>query len=126
MSKTSPYNVAAVAVAAVIAVVYVTKKPGQEKAPLDPEREARFQKIVAGAMWLKTNQKNPASFELVSATMPDSATACYVYRGTNSFGAVVTQRHVISNMVNSGELSTWAKHCDGRSGEDFSFARQAL
>ena len=96
------------------------------KAPADPAKEARFQSVVAGARWSKNSMKNPKSFELVSATMPDSATACYVYRGTNSFNAVVTQRHVISNAVNSGEPDAWNRHCEGRSGEDFSYARHAL
>lgn len=101
--------------------------PSAAKPPPDPVREKQFQTAVAGAKWLKSKMKNPASFELVAVTMiGDLQAMCYEYRGTNSFNAIVTSRHVITDNVNSGEARDWNKHCAGKSGTDFSYARHAL
>lgn len=97
------------------------------KAPtvVDP-KEAQFRTVVAGARWLKQNMHNPASFELVSATMIDDKAICYEYRGTNSFNAIVLNRRVITDNVNSGDRKEWNKHCAGKSGTDFTHARRAI
>ncbi len=102
--------------------------PAPKAAPTAAEvqREKDFQAVVAGAVWLKQNTKNPASFELVTAGMIDGKTACYVYRGTNSFNALVVNHHVIGQNINSGSSAAWNKYCAGKSGTDFSNAREAL
>jgi uncharacterized protein (DUF924 family) len=124
MGWTTPIVVTAAA--AGLMLLAGTGKQAKQAEPVDHAKEARFQTVVAGARWLKSNAKNPASFELARAVMVDSQTICYEYRGTNSFNAVVLNRRVISNAVNSGEDRDWNKHCAGRDGEDFTYARQAL
>lgn len=119
-----------------IVVVYqctssaVDRVPGPGKSAsqiaADAATEKRFQAVVAGARWIKKSMKNPASFELVSAMLIGEDIACYTYRGTNSFNAIITSNRVISNTVNSGEPAAWNKHCAGKSGEDFTYARRAL
>lgn len=111
------------------AVYATSSSPNTEKKPpsaAELQKEKDFQTVVAGARWLKRNLKNPSSFELVSAVMVGSDAICYVYRGTNSFNAIVTSRHVFTDSANTSDERAWAKHCAGRQGVDFSHARHAL
>jgi hypothetical protein len=128
-SKLSPAVVwAGIIIAAAAAILWKDGPPAgaARDAAADPQRERDFQAVVAGAAWLKRNTKNPASFELVSATKFGDQAICYVYRGTNSFGAVVTNHHVIADKVNSDEAKDWNRHCTGSGGADFTIAKHAL
>jgi hypothetical protein len=97
------------------------KTPEQRAA--EAARETEFQNVVARLRALKASTKNPASFELVSATLMNDGTLCAEYRGTNSFNAVVPGQTAITS---AGAVVPWNKHCAGKSGRDFLFARQAL
>ena len=68
---------------------------------------------VGGAIWIKRNMKNPASFELVNAYFVQGKSYCYRYRGTNSFNAVTTQLYVINNTTMGDDEQTWKKYCTG-------------
>lgn len=96
------------------------------KTPPDPAKERRFREEVGALLHIKNNMKNPASFELVSFIRTPADTLCITYRGTNSFNAVVTQRHTINNNTNSASPQDWAQHCQDRAGEDVSKAKYAL
>lgn len=91
-----------------------------------PAEEKEFQTVVGSLVWIKENMKNPKSFELVSAQMIGGKALCIEYRGTNSFNAVVLNRRVITDNVNSAESKDWNRECAGRSGKDYLFARRAL
>lgn len=94
---------------------------------VDEAKERNFRTVVAGARWIKSNMKNPKSFELVSAMMVDGGkTVCFQYRGTNSFNATVLNYRVITDTLNSGASKDWNAHCAGKTGEDFSYARHAI
>ena len=116
-------------VAILITMVVVTcASSGTSKAPTstDPAAEQRFQEEVGALLYLKRNMKNPASFELVDFIRTPANSLCITYRGTNSFNAITTQRHVINDTTNSNSAQDWANHCAGRSGEDVSKAKYAL
>ena len=82
--------------------------------------------MVAGARWIKSNMNNPKSFELVFAGMTDKGVACYQYRGTNEYNAVITTQRVISDKINSGSDADWNKHCGGKQMTNYTHARQAV
>lgn len=108
-------------------VASVTSKQPDPPDPQKLAREREFQTVVAGARWLKENMHNPKSFELVSAFVTDGGKAiCYEYRGTNAFNAIVKNHRVISDTVNSGKATDWNKHCAGKAGTDYSYARHAI
>lgn len=96
------------------------------KAPPDPAKEQRFREEVGALLYIKKNMKNPASFELVDFIRTPANSLCITYRGTNSFNAVITQRHVINNSINTSSAEAWQTHCAGRAGEDVSKAKYAL
>lgn len=81
---------------------------------------------VRGAVALKKNMKNPASFELVSALRMDDGTICYEYRGTNSFNAVITSFYVLRPKTGSASVADWNRYCAKKSGIDYSYAREAV
>lgn len=85
--------------------------------------EADFQSVVSRLRALKASTKNPTSFELVDAILMDDGTVCVVYRGTNSFNAVVTENKAIAKDM---RLVDWNRFCGGKSGKDMKYARQAL
>lgn len=101
------------------------KTPEQraQEAAKKAKDEAEFQSVVARLKALKASTKNPASFELVEALLMDDGTVCVVYRGTNSFNAVVTENKAIST---DARVVDWNRYCGGKSGKDMKFARQAL
>ena len=105
--------------------IEATKTPGQKAAEVaaKAKSEADFQSVVARLRSLKASTKNPASFELVEAWLMDDGTACVVYRGTNSFNAVVTESKAISKDM---KVVDWNRFCGGKSGTDMKYARQAL
>ncbi len=85
--------------------------------------EADFQSVVSRLRALRALGKNPASFELVEATLMKDDTVCVVYRGTNSFNAVVTESKAIAKNLRVVE---WNRFCAGKSGKDMMYARRAL
>lgn len=114
-------------------VYIVTKEPSTPAPPQPPEtpeqiaakeaKERRFQAVAAYALALKQAMKNPDSFRLVQAIRMDSGSICFVYRGTNSFGAVVTEHVVVTSKGSQRSQGAWKKECEGKSGEDFSSLR---
>jgi hypothetical protein len=85
--------------------------------------EAEFQSVVARLRAIQATTKNPASFELVDAILLSDGTLCAVYRGTNSFNAVVTENKAIAKDL---RVVDWNRFCGGKSGKDMKYARQAL
>jgi hypothetical protein len=112
----------------VTAVVVTCASPSTStsKPPADPAKQQRFNEEVGALLYIKRNMKNPASFELVDFIRTPANSLCIVYRGTNSFNAITTQRHVINDNTNSNSDEAWNSHCAGRSGEDVSKAKYAL
>lgn len=86
------------------------------------EREATFQKAVNTARAVKSAAKDPSSFELVSLVVMSDKTECLVFRARNSFNAIVTDQRAFLN----GKSVDWNKHCGGKTGDDYSHARQAI
>jgi len=106
-----------------------TPTPAPQPTAAQLEREREFREMLGGAMWLKKNMHNPKSFELVTAMMIQGKAgkaACYEYRGTNAFNAIVLNRRVITDNVNSGDAKDWNKYCAGRNGTDYTYVRRAL
>jgi DNA-directed RNA polymerase subunit RPC12/RpoP len=52
------------------------------------KRTTQIQRAGAGALALKKGMKDPTAFELTSLVLKPDGTACYEFRGKNSFGAV--------------------------------------
>lgn len=105
------------------------QEPGkavQAKTPAEIQKEREFQQVVSAARQLKNAMKNPASFELVSALMVQGPTICLVYRSTNSFNAVVTERYTVNDKVSSTGTAAWNKHCGGKTGDDYSYAKRVI
>ena len=94
-----------------------------KEAAAKAKTEADFQSVVSRLRVLKASSKNPASFELVDALLMDDDTACVIYRGTNSFNAVVTENKAIAKDL---RVVDWNRFCAGKSGKDMKYARQAL
>lgn len=101
-------------------------KPVQAKTPAEIQKDLELQQVVNAARQLKSAMKNPASFELVSARMVFGPTICLVYRSTNSFNAVVTERYTLNNKVSTTSDEAWSKHCEGKPGDDYSSAKRVL
>lgn len=106
--------------------VFQDEQPTAAKPPPNPQAELEFQQAVGALNMLKSAMKNPASFELVSIDRVQGPALCIVYRGTNSFNAIITSQHVISDTVNSSKADAWNSHCAGRSGTSFMHARHAM
>lgn len=100
--------------------------PPKVKTAADIQKEAEFQQVVRAARQLKSAMKNPDSFQLVSALMVQGPTICLTYRSTNSFNAVVTEQYTLNDKVSSTSARDWNKHCGGKSGDDYSYAKSAL
>jgi len=66
-------------------------------------REIQLQRAIAGAMMLKKSMKDPRAFELTQLTVMPDGTACYDFRGKNSFGATFPTAAVITT---KGKLLT--------------------
>ncbi|WP_255368720.1 hypothetical protein [Polaromonas sp. OV174] len=112
-----------------LAAVEAEKSPEQKiaEAAEKVKKEAEFQRIVAGAKVIKQGAKNPNSFSLNSAVLMADGSICYEYRATNSFNAVVPGKLVITqNNKATQEGRDWNKFCGGKTGTDYSHARQAL
>jgi len=88
------------------------------------ERMARALLLVTG---LRDKTKNPAAFDLVSAVQV-GPTLCVVYRGTNSFNAVVRERAVIDTKTGNGTTDgyAWNSKCAGKIGDDLTGIRWGL
>lgn len=111
---------------AIFSAMQAPDKPTKTAAPPDPAKEREFQMVVSNLKTLRAATKNPASFDLVDAKLVDSATLCVVFRSTNSFNAIVTERYTMSRTVSSGSADAWEKHCAGQSGVSYSHAKYAL
>lgn len=96
------------------------KKAAEAKAKA--EREVVFQKAVSTARAVKAAAKDPSSFELVSLVVMADKSECLVFRARNSFNAIVTDQRAFLN----GKSVDWNKHCGGKTGDDYSHARQAI
>lgn len=107
-------------------VVAIASGPSEPKKASSPADQQRFQEEVGALLYLKRNMKNPASFELVSFVRTPADTLCITYRGTNGFGAIVTQRYTVNNVVSSDSNEAWTSYCAGRDGKDVSKAKYAL
>lgn len=114
--------------AILITGVVVIMAAGPSAAPrvVTPQEEQQFKEEVGTLMFLRNNMKNPASFELASFIRTSNDTLCITYRGTNGFGAIVTQRYTVNNAVSSDGPTEWETYCAGRSGKDVSKAKYAL
>lgn len=82
-------------------------------------REEKVQlRLLAQTKAVRAGLKNPRSFELVDLVyLSQTDTACIVYRGTNSFNAIVTENKALSA---DGRLLDWNGYCAGKSGSDWS------
>lgn len=73
----------------------------------DPVAQATATAVNEVAMLvrhIRSGTKNPKSFELVQAARAADGAICAVYRGTNSFNAVVTERALV--LAGSREVLT--------------------
>jgi len=100
------------------------EKAAQEEAKAKSNLE--FQAIVGQLRALKTGLKNPGSFELVQAIKMPEGALCVVYRGTNSFNAVVTNHVVFVDQKVKTSSGDWVKYCADKEGESFLHARRAI
>lgn len=82
------------------------------------DREA-LGSVLQAVATVKANLKNPASFELVSATLVADSVVCLVYRGTNSFNAIITEQATAMGVVVSKSAKQWNKYCADQSGQDY-------
>jgi hypothetical protein len=78
-----------------------------------------------GAVTLRSQMRNPKSFEIASAIIPDGSTGlvCYVYRAQNGFGGMNVEEavSVMNVIITSGDSefrSFWKKNCAGKTGQD--------
>lgn len=61
------------------------------------QRDAQLQFAALGAVQLKSGMKDPDTFELKSAIVSPTGTACYEFRATNSFGAKLKGQAVLTS-----------------------------
>jgi hypothetical protein len=94
-----------------------------EQLELDRKKEEQFQQDVVLIKRLKATTKNPASFEVESILRLPSGVLCVTYRGTNSFGAVITEQTGIGR---GGEIIDYRIACANQYGEDVTYVRRAL
>ena len=88
------------------------------------KEEADFQFAVMGTKLLRASMKNPKSFELVSAGLVENGAVCVTYRGTNSFGATITEQKAINRKF---EPANWNRDCVRKGGvQDVSSLRHAI
>ena len=100
------------------------KTPEAEEAKKKREEEiAKQQTILLMISALRDETKNPPSFELVEAIKLKDGTLCVTYRGTNSFGGVVTENKAISNGF---KIVSYAANCNGKVGDDFTHLKKYL
>lgn len=90
------------------------------------KRDTQLQKAGAGALVLKNAMKDPEAFELKSLVVKPNGTACYEYRGKNSFGATFPNSAVLSSkgklltQEQSGNsfVAIWNKECTSAGGDE--------
>jgi hypothetical protein len=93
-----------------------------------PAEQARSATLNAGALaveFLRRNMRNPDSFSLDDATLLDSGTFCFTYRGQNGFGGMNVEHAVMNEKSSTFEAegqpdfeTAWRHHCAGKPGED--------
>lgn len=92
----------------------------EQRQQLEKQKDREALGLVLQAVaTVKANLKNPASFELVSATLMADSVVCLVYRGTNSFNAIITEQATAMGAVVSKSAKQWDKYCAGQSGKDY-------
>lgn len=96
------------------------------KSAAELQRDQELKQAVGALIVLKRSMKNPASFELVDLQLMQGPAYCVVYRGTNSFNAIITSRHVFMDGLSSSTEPDWNKHCGGKTGTDYTHAKYAL
>lgn len=82
--------------------------------------------VLNVALTLKNAVKNPASFELVSASYTAKHVVCIEYRATNSFNAVVPGNYVSLFGIGSAKARDWNKYCAHQNVTDYSNVRYFL
>lgn len=87
------------------------------------KREAEFQFGVTATKLVKSNLKNPASFQFVDAGVVDGGALCLTYRATNSFNAVITEQIAVKRNFQKGD---WNKECGGKYPQEMNHIKQAL
>lgn len=100
--------------------------PSPEEVAAKEKAERDFQHVVRILRSIKVATKNPDSFTVSNVVQVADGTICVEYRGTNSFNAVVPGRAVARNESISTTDADWNRHCAGKSGKDYSYARMAL
>ena len=87
------------------------------------EEQAKKLSIILRISALREETKNPPSFELVEAVNLKNGTLCVTYRGTNGFGAVVTESKAISS---GAKIIDYAANCNGKTGDDVTDLKKFL
>lgn len=107
------------------ASIEASKSPAQKaaEAAAEKHRNIEFKFSVMAAQMVKAGTKNPSSFELVDANLVEYGALCLVYRGTNSFNAVVTSNIAITRKFTIG---SWNKDCAGKDAVGMRHIKQAL
>ena len=95
----------------------------QEQLEFDRKKEEQFQQDVVLLKRLKATMKNPASFDVDHIGKLPSGTLCVTYRGTNSFGAVITEQTAIGR---GGEILDYGAFCAKQPADDVTYMRRAL
>jgi len=100
--------------------------PPPPKTAAELQKETEFQDVVATLKALRSQMKNPASFQLENAFKTAAGDLCIMYRGTNSFNAVVSNHLVVKDGKPSDTADQWNRRCAGKTGESYSHARFAM
>jgi len=106
------------------AAVEAAKTPEQkaDEARAKAFLAAELAQVLAVLRSVRDSMHNPKSFELVSAAVNESGTVCVVYRGTNAYGGIVTNRVAVMKDMRQ---TPYSSACSG-SLKDVTYARQAL
>lgn len=99
-----------------------TEKP-VEKTPQQIESEAKFSRDVGMLRAFKKTLHNPDSFKIEKVLRMADDSLCVEYRATNKLNAVILSQLVI---LKTGDIGTWEKYCEGKSGINITYIRTAL
>jgi len=91
--------------------------PPKTAEQLEKEKKeiAENQAIQVKLRALKESTKNPDSFKLEQAIYTDAKILCVIYRGTNSFGAIVKEGKAITERGGIGNFDKQCRDKEGRS-----------
>jgi hypothetical protein len=84
--------------------------------PTAAERQAeRVKATIFGIRMLKSQMRNPSSFELISAAISDSGERCIEYRAQNGFGGMNVEQAVFGSefktSATAGFAADWNSKC---------------